>query len=211
VLRDARQPSLAHDTRLLGAAGLDATDRAIPARLRYLRSMSRKRIHIVLAGTLIGCSSPSSSPPLDVSVNPVLANSALRDQAPLRQARSLVANRPSTLPSIDEWSTDFGEAKRRAAGQGRPMIVEFFASWVPASSELEKETFANPAFRDAAARFIPVRIDCSNEKDYDVARASHDIKGLPVVLLIDSKGVEKERLTQFIEPDALIAKLRTID
>src|SRR6185295_1675954 len=108
------------------------------------------------------------------------------------------------LPEESEWATDFEKAKAQAIAENRPMLVDIGAEWCPACKELERNTFPDPKFREAAGHFVPVHVDCTKDDAYDAAQAKYGVQGLPVVLLINSKGEEKKRIKKFLEPGEFI-------
>ena len=95
--------------------------------------------------------------------------------------------------------------------ESRPMIVDFGAEWCPACKELEKQTFPDEKVRTAAGNFVGVHIDCTDEDVLAVAQKKYGVKGLPTVLLINSKGEEKKRFTKFLEPGEFVEELQGID
>jgi thiol:disulfide interchange protein DsbD len=115
------------------------------------------------------------------------------------------------LPDETQWATDFDKAKAQAIAESRPMIVDFGAEWCPACKELEKNTFPDSKVRAAAGKFLPVHVDCTEEAVYDAAQEKYGVKGLPTVLIINSKGEEKKRINKFLEPDKFLEELQGID
>jgi len=105
------------------------------------------------------------------------------------------------------------EAKSKALGSGRPLIVDFGAAWCGACKELDKVTFSREDVRREAGRFLAVKVDATNDEDPKVEAAMSDFKvvGLPTVVIFDSHGSEAMRYTDFVEPDQLLAALKKVD
>ncbi len=118
---------------------------------------------------------------------------------------------PRLLPDEAQWATDFDKAKAQAIAESRPMIVDFGAEWCPACKELEKNTFPDSKVRAAAGKFLPVHVDCTEDTVFDTAQAKYGVKGLPTVLIINSKGEEKKRISKFLEPEQFLEELKGID
>jgi len=105
------------------------------------------------------------------------------------------------------------EAKAKALGSGRPLIVDFGAAWCGACKELDKITFSRPDVRQEAGRFLAVKVDATNDEDPHVEAAMNEFRvvGLPTVVIFDSKGTEAKRYTDFVEPDQFLGALRKVN
>ncbi|HVU02615.1 MAG TPA: cytochrome c biogenesis protein CcdA [Polyangiaceae bacterium] len=105
------------------------------------------------------------------------------------------------------------EAKARALGEKRPLIVDFGAAWCGACKELDKVTFSRDDVRREAGRFLAVKVDATNDDDPHVEAAMSEFRvlGLPTVVVFDSQGSEAVRYTDFVEPDQLLAALKKVD
>jgi thiol:disulfide interchange protein DsbD len=105
------------------------------------------------------------------------------------------------------------EAKAKAVGTARPLIIDFGAAWCGACKELDKVTFSEDAVRREAGRFLAVKVDATNDDDphVEAAMSEFGVVGLPTVVIFDSKGAEAVRYTDFVEPAQLLTALRKID
>jgi len=117
----------------------------------------------------------------------------------------------SSAPPI-AWTTSESEGLRKAAAEGRPTLIDFGAEWCAACKELEHETFPDPAVRSAAAKFVAIHIDATDDENAEVRQlqAKYRVVGLPTVLLLDRSGKEVARFVEFIKPPAFAAALRTV-
>jgi thiol:disulfide interchange protein DsbD len=104
-------------------------------------------------------------------------------------------------------------AREQALGARRPLIIDFGAAWCGACKELDKLTFSQETVQREAGRFLAVKVDATNDDDPNVeaAMSSFDVKGLPTVLVFDSKGGEVIRYTDFVAADQFLAALRKVD
>lgn len=105
------------------------------------------------------------------------------------------------------------DARQRAVGAQRPLIVDFGAAWCTACKELDKVTFSRDDVRQEAGRFVAVKVDATNDEDPEVTATMTDYKvvGLPTVLVFDSKGNEAVRYTDFVEPDQFLTAIKKVN
>jgi len=112
------------------------------------------------------------------------------------------------------WREDFAAAEREAQASGRPMLVDFSASWCGACGELDRHTFSSPEVVREGQRFVTVRVDLSPGKDSPEKRqylSRYAQRGLPLVVLHRANGQEASRVTGFVEPDEFVSLLRGVN
>jgi thioredoxin:protein disulfide reductase len=112
------------------------------------------------------------------------------------------------------WREDFQAAEAEARSSGKPMLVDFSASWCGACGELERHTFSNPDVVRESQRFVTVRVDLSPGKDSPEKRgylARYAQRGLPLVVIHDATGNESSRVTGFMEADRFVNLLRAVN
>ncbi len=111
------------------------------------------------------------------------------------------------------WETSEQAAIQKASDEHKPLLIDFGATWCGACKELEEKTFPDPKVRAEGARFVALHIDASDDDDPAVNKVRekyHATEGLPVVVLLDSKGQEAKRFTEFVEPDRFAQALATV-
>jgi thiol:disulfide interchange protein DsbD len=111
------------------------------------------------------------------------------------------------------WLEDYGAAQQLARSSGRPLLVDFGASWCGACGELDRHTFSHTQVVREGQRFVPVRIDLSPGQDTPEKQAllkSYNHRGLPLVVLHDASGKEAHRVTNFVEPQRFLELMRTV-
>lgn len=112
------------------------------------------------------------------------------------------------------WEADVDSAVARAKALGQPVILGFGAEWCGACQRLHDEVWPDPRVRRAAARFVAVHVDLTDD---DAAAAAvhskqYGIESLPTVLFIDSKGslLDQPRLRTYLPPRAMRQILQSI-
>jgi thiol:disulfide interchange protein DsbD len=125
---------------------------------------------------------------------------------------SAAASTAEAAPDLS-WESSEPAATARATAEGRPLLVDFGASWCGACKELEEKTFVDPHVRAEGARYVALRVDATNDEDPAVAHVREKYgatEGLPVVVLLGSDGKEAVRFTEFVPPDRFAAALAKV-
>ncbi len=73
-------------------------------------------------------------------------------------------------------------------------------------------TFADARVQRGAARFVAVRVDATDEEDPRAREIleKYRVIGLPTLVILDSSGRERQRVTSFVKPDELLAMLQGV-
>lgn len=111
------------------------------------------------------------------------------------------------------WEHSEPEARQRALAEKRPLLIDFTAEWCGACNDLARETFAHPDVMREAGRFVAVKIDATNDEDPAVIEVQERYKvvGLPTVLVFDSEGRERARITEFVPPAKFLDTIRGVE
>lgn len=110
------------------------------------------------------------------------------------------------------WVTSEEAGRAKAQSEGKPVLIDFGATWCAACKELEHETFPASSVRKEAQRFVAIRVDASDDENAETARLTkkYDVKGLPTVIMLDKDGKEVTRFTEFVKPDPFVAAMKKI-
>ncbi len=117
----------------------------------------------------------------------------------------------SSVPDI-AWVTSEEAGRAKAQAEGKPVIIDFGASWCTACKELEHETFPHGDVKREAQRFVAIRVDATDDENQETVRLTkkYDVKGLPTVIMLDKDGKEVVRFTEFVKPDQFAAALKKV-
>ena len=110
------------------------------------------------------------------------------------------------------WLSDEAEALELAKREGKPVMLDFYATWCAACIELDKFTYADPVVASRLSEYVNVKLDFSRNSD-EVKRLTekYKIPGLPVVIFLDSEGRPVKRFDKFVEPEEFLEILDTLE
>ncbi|HSN97912.1 MAG TPA: cytochrome c biogenesis protein CcdA, partial [Candidatus Nanopelagicales bacterium] len=110
------------------------------------------------------------------------------------------------------WQTDEAAAREAAQKAGKPVVIDFGASWCTACKELEHKTFPELAVRKEATRFSAIKVDATDDEDPKVVelQKKYGVKGLPTVIILDSTGKEAARFNEFVAADKFATALASV-
>jgi len=122
---------------------------------------------------------------------------------PLQNLASLTAGTPATaafLPAGELFHRysqpkDIEDALARAKREGKPVILDFYATWCTDCVRMEKTTFTDPRVRAALKNYVLLQADVTDNNDASIAiKQKFGVFGPPALLLFGADGSEKKDL-----------------
>jgi thioredoxin:protein disulfide reductase len=112
------------------------------------------------------------------------------------------------------WETELSPALARARAEGRPVIIDTWATWCANCKVLDKRTFGDLRVAAEAQRFVPVRLqletaDSPVTTDFK-SRFGLKQYSLPTVLLLDPEGNVRKMIQGVIGPEDMIAEMQKL-
>ena len=108
------------------------------------------------------------------------------------------------------WLSDEPAAVASARAAGRPLLVDFAATWCVPCREFEVKVFSRPDVAAAMQRFTLLRVDVSRE-DEDPAlgtiKRKYGADTLPAIRILSSEGAFVAKTDTLVPPDEFLALL----
>lgn len=99
------------------------------------------------------------------------------------------------------------EALAAARRDGRPVMIDVFATWCGPCQKLDKDVFPDPAVQREAAHFVAIKVD-GETPDGERLVARHHVVGYPTVLFLDPAGEEIDRIFGYLAAPEFAAAMR---
>ncbi len=117
-------------------------------------------------------------------------------------------------PREIEWGEDVTAALALAKESGKPIMVDFMATWCPPCHAMEDSTFSDPAVIQKVMRFIPVRIDVDKQREvavqYDGNARKYGGVGIPNILFMAGDGTKLKHIVGYHGPEALVSVMDSV-
>jgi thioredoxin:protein disulfide reductase len=110
------------------------------------------------------------------------------------------------------WQPYSDQALAQAQAAGKPVIIDFSATWCTPCRELDEITFHHPEVVKLADRdFVMFKVDLTQKGNpvHQRLLSQYDIKGVPTVVFLDRRGKEctSLRLVDYLPPEPLLSRM----
>ncbi len=101
--------------------------------------------------------------------------------------------------SLIPWQPYSETALTDAKAAGKPVLVDFSADWCEPCHRLDRLVFSKQKVADAAADFVALRVDMTDEKSPPAVELAtkYAVFGYPTIVFIGRDGQERLRLRLF--------------
>ncbi len=105
------------------------------------------------------------------------------------------------------WTEDFDAALKEAAATGKPVMLDFFATWCMPCKIMDRVTYTDASVIDETKSWISVRIDV----DRHAALAErYRIQAVPTIVFLNPDGTERSRLEGFASAGGLEGAMKKV-
>jgi thiol:disulfide interchange protein DsbD len=110
------------------------------------------------------------------------------------------------------WVVSEEEGLKQARMEGKPAMIDFWASWCAACMEFEKITYTDPEVIKELKKFVNIKIDCTNTSDPKIKQLweKYGIVGLPTIVFVNKDGtVDSDKtITGFVNAQEFLRILQ---
>jgi thiol:disulfide interchange protein DsbD len=119
--------------------------------------------------------------------------------------------RPALPPSRAAW-LDFGAGLELARAEGKPLLVNFVASWCGYCRKMDRETWKHPEVVDRLGDVVTVRVDIDDSIDRagyagTELAGRYAVQGVPAMLLMGTDGRVLARTSGYLTSRQLLGWL----
>jgi len=117
----------------------------------------------------------------------------------------------TTAEAVPEakWGTDIDAAFAEARKEGRPVLIDWTATWCGTCKRMEKEAFPRPEVRKALAQYVPLRIDATELDAKEQKLADKYAYFTPPTLMIaEGDGKLVAKMQGYENPEELLRFLQ---
>ncbi len=119
----------------------------------------------------------------------------------------IYSNRPAP-PSAVRWVESFEAAKAEAAASGKPLFIDFHATWCGPCKQMERKVFPRQEAADALADWVAVKVDVDKHRQiaYDFG-----VEAVPTLIALSPQGKEIARVPEGMDLQGFLGWIKTVE
>lgn len=114
-------------------------------------------------------------------------------------------NSESPMP----WTRTLADAKSKAANGNKLIIADIYTDWCGWCKEMDVKTWAHPSVIQESDKHVFLKLNAETEDDGVALQKKFGIQSYPMVMLLDSKGDEFDRLEGYLPAEQFLEKLKS--
>jgi thiol:disulfide interchange protein len=103
------------------------------------------------------------------------------------------------------WTTDPAAGFERAAGEKKPVLLYFTASWCPPCQKMKSTTFTSPDVAQALRDCVTVKVDIDDDRE---TAQTHRVRSIPHMKLLSPEGKLIKETGGYMSPEQFILWLK---
>jgi len=113
------------------------------------------------------------------------------------------------------WVTNLDTGLERARQEGKPVVIDTWATWCANCRKLDKSTWSDDQVAADAARFVPLKLQLETSDSPETQRFMElfGLKqySLPTIILINSQGQVQDIIQGYLGPNDMLARMRAVN
>lgn len=95
------------------------------------------------------------------------------------------------------WSKDLTAAQTTARQSNKLMMIDMYTDWCGWCKKLDQDVYPQATVVQAAAQFVPVKLDAEKDKDGAALAKKFKVTGFPTILFVDGSGAIIDRVVGY--------------
>jgi thiol:disulfide interchange protein len=103
------------------------------------------------------------------------------------------------------WKISLQSAIDEAKKTGKPIMVDFHATWCPPCHLLDKDTFSNSAVIKEASKWVPLKIDVDTSPKL---AEKYKVTAMPTIAFLKPDGSITTGFQGYVEPHEMLKSMK---